>query len=205
MEKKFKKDWSKLPMLYGFGVIFYPRLKLEGLESGLDNIGEFLAINTTDQFPIIKEKIFSLYISYESRFRNTSRVKRPQQRDDNPHSFLNVFGLSKKKKKTTTQGEESGNGSSSRGGGNNGGFNELMVYLSEGLVVNSSEMFDLVQWWRARALTWPILTRLAMDIFSIPVSTVTAEQAVSTTSRIFEEWRNALQLDIVEALVCIKD
>jgi len=207
MEKKFKKYWSKLPMLYGFGVIFDPRLKLEGLESGLDNLGEFLAIDTTDQYPIIKEKIYSLYISYESRFRNTPRVEQPQQRNDNPHSFLNVFGLSKKKKKTTTttQGQEesgSGSGSSSRGGG---GFNELMAYLSEGLVVDSSEVFDLVEWWRARALTWPILTRLAMDIFSIPVSTVAAEQAFSTTGRILEERRNALQQDIVEALVCIKD
>ncbi|EXC25049.1 hypothetical protein L484_021920 [Morus notabilis] len=50
--------------------------------------------------------------------------------------------LSKKKKKKTTmtsQGQEesgSGSGSSSRGGG---GFNELMAYLSEGLVVDSSE------------------------------------------------------------------
>ena len=119
---------------------------------------------------------------------------------------MNVFGLSKKKKTTTTtQGQEesgSGSGSSSRGGG---GFNELMAYLSEGLVVDSSEVFDLVEWWRARALTWPILTRLAMDIFSIPVSTVAAEQAFSTTGRILEERRNALQQDIVEALVCIKD
>ncbi|EXC08471.1 hypothetical protein L484_009614 [Morus notabilis] len=141
-------------------------------------------------------------------FRNTPRVEQPQQRDNNPHSFLNVFGLSKKKKKTTTttQGqEESGSGSSSRGGGNNDGFNELMAYLSEGLVVDNSEMFNLVQWWRARALTWPILTRLAMDIFSIPVSIVAAEQAFSTTGRILEERRNALQHDIVEALVCIKD
>ncbi|EXB66615.1 Bifunctional purple acid phosphatase 26 [Morus notabilis] len=48
-----------------------------------------------------------------------------------------------------TQGqEESGSGSSSRGGGNSGSFNELMTYLSEGLVVDNSEMFDLVQWWR---------------------------------------------------------
>ncbi|EXB68726.1 Putative AC9 transposase [Morus notabilis] len=80
-----------------------------------------------------------------------------------------------------------------------------MAYLSEGLVVGgTAESFDLVQWWRARALTWPILTRLAIDIFSIPVSIVSSEQAFSTTGRILEERRNALQRDIVEALVCIR-
>ncbi|EXC11174.1 BURP domain-containing protein 3 [Morus notabilis] len=44
-----------------------------------------------------------------------------------------------------------------------------------------------------------------MDIFSIPVSTVSSEQAFNTTRRILEERRNALQRDIVEALVCIKN
>ena len=44
-----------------------------------------------------------------------------------------------------------------------------------------------------------------MDYFSILVSTVAAEQTFSTTGRILEEQRNALQQDIVEALVCVKD
>ena len=70
-EKKFKKYWSKLLMLYAFNVIFDPRLKLDGLESGLENLGNFLDIDSSDQFPIIKEKILSLYSSYESRFRNS--------------------------------------------------------------------------------------------------------------------------------------
>ena len=48
METKFKKYWSKLLILYGFSVIFDPRLKLLGLESGLENLGDFLAIDTTD-------------------------------------------------------------------------------------------------------------------------------------------------------------
>lgn len=64
---------------------------------------------------------------------------------------MNVFGL--KKKKTTTQ-TEAESGSSLRGGGSGGGFNELMAYLNESLVVDDSgELFDLVQWWRAQALT----------------------------------------------------
>ncbi|EXB39444.1 Putative AC transposase [Morus notabilis] len=102
--------------------------------------------------------------------------------------------------------DEAGSGSSSIGGGCGGSFNELMTYLSESLVVGGNRnLFDLVQWWRARAFTWSVLTRLAMGIFSIIVSTISSEQAFSTTGRILEEHRNALQRDIVEALVCIKD
>ncbi|EXB33252.1 Putative AC transposase [Morus notabilis] len=167
----------------------------------VDNEG----ITCTDQFSIIKAKIYEIYSKYEIRFISTnSRVQESQQQDENPHSFLNVFGLKKKKKKTTQTEVVSGSGSSSTSGSGGSSFNELMAHLSEGLVVGSAaESFDLVQWWRARALTWPILTRLAMDIFSIPVSTISSEQAFSTTGRILEERRNALQRDIVEALVWI--
>ena len=81
MEKKFIKYWSKLPLLYDLGTIFDPRLKLEGLESGLENLGEFLGINCLDQYPIIKEKIYSIYSKYEIRFRVSPRVQEPQQQD----------------------------------------------------------------------------------------------------------------------------
>ncbi|EXC25815.1 putative disease resistance protein [Morus notabilis] len=59
-----------------------------------------------------------------------------------------------KKKKKMTQIEVE-TGSSSTGGSCGGGFNELMAYLSESLVVDGTrESFDLVQWWRARAFTY---------------------------------------------------
>ncbi|EXB88263.1 Putative AC9 transposase [Morus notabilis] len=133
------------------------------------------------------------------------RVQEPQQQDENPHSFLNVFRLKKKKKTTQTEAVSESSSTSDSGSGG-GSFNGLMAYLSEGLVVGgTAKSFDLVQWWRARALSLPILTRLAMDIFSISVSTISSKQAFNTTGRILEERRNALQRDIVEALVCIKD
>ena len=116
-----------MPLLYGLGTIFDPRLKLDGLESGLENLGEFLGITCTDQFSIIKGKIYEIYSKYEIRFRSTnSRVQEPQQQDENPHSFLNVFGLKKNKKTTQTEaGNESSSTSSSGSGGGN--INELMV------------------------------------------------------------------------------
>ena len=66
-------------MLYGFGTIFDPRLKLEGLENGLENLGEFLGINCSDQYPIIKEKIYLIYSKYDIMFRVPPRVQEPQQ------------------------------------------------------------------------------------------------------------------------------
>lgn len=116
MEMKLKKYWSQLPMLYGFGSIFDPWLKLEGLESGLEKLCVLLQIDCYDQYPLIKDKIFSLYSFYENRFRNTAcGGEESQQRDENLHSFINVFEL---KKKNTQR--EVGGGSSSRGGATTG-------------------------------------------------------------------------------------
>ncbi|EXC16342.1 Putative AC transposase [Morus notabilis] len=141
----------------------------------------------------------------KSLIKSVSASLEPQQQNENPHSFLNVFGLKKKKKTTQTEAASKSSSTSDSGSGGDS-FNEFMAYLSEGLVVDgTAESFDLVQWWRARSLTWPILTRLTMNIFSISVSTISSEQAFSMTRRILEERRNALQKDIVEALVCIKD
>ena len=133
-----------MPLLYGLGTIFDPILKLDSLESSLENLGEFLGINCSDQFPTIKAQIFLIYSKYENRFRSTNLgVQEPQQQDKNLHSFLNVFRLNKEKKTTQTEAE---NGSSSTGGNRGGGFNKLMAYLSESLIVDGTrELFDLIQ------------------------------------------------------------
>ena len=46
---------------------------------------------------------------------------------------------------------------------------------------------------------------LARDVLSIPVSTVSSEQAFSTASRIIEERRTCLTPEMVEVLTCVKD
>ncbi|CAD6264536.1 unnamed protein product [Miscanthus lutarioriparius] len=53
--------------------------------------------------------------------------------------------------------------------------------------------------------TYPVLSTLARDVFSVPVSTISSEATFSTTGRIVEDRRRRLNLKTVEALTCIKD
>ncbi|GKA26315.1 zinc finger BED domain-containing protein RICESLEEPER 2 [Tanacetum coccineum] len=46
---------------------------------------------------------------------------------------------------------------------------------------------------------------MAKDILSIQVSIVASESAFSASGRILDPYRNALALNIVEALVCTQD
>jgi hypothetical protein len=50
-----------------------------------------------------------------------------------------------------------------------------------------------------------VLSILAKDVLSVPVSTISSESAFSLTGRIIEESRRRLSPETVEMLNCIKD
>jgi hypothetical protein len=47
--------------------------------------------------------------------------------------------------------------------------------------------FDDLNWWHEHKLTYPVLSILAKDIMTVPVSTVSSESTFSLTGRIIEE------------------
>jgi hypothetical protein len=85
------------------------------------------------------------------------------------------------------------------------GLSELTVYLDSDNVVAYDDEFDVLNWWHEHKLTYPVLSILAKDIMTVPVSTVSSESIFSLTGRIIEEWRRRLGADSVEMLICTKD
>ncbi|KAK3204623.1 hypothetical protein Dsin_018669 [Dipteronia sinensis] len=69
----------------------------------------------------------------------------------------------------------------------------------------NTENFDLLLWWKTYSYRYLVLSHLARDILVIPVSTVSSEQAFSTSGRIIEPRRNCLTPEMVEVLICIRD
>lgn len=55
--------------------------------------------------------------------------------------------------------------------------NELEKYLADDCEPNDPN-FDILQWWKDRSRTYPIVQRIARDILAIPVSTVASESAL---------------------------
>ena len=71
-----------------------------------------------------------------------------------------------------------------------------IVFFSEANGANDNvtsyeDDFNLLLWWRDHKLTFPILSIMARDIISVPVSTVSSESCFSLIGRIIEErrWR----------------
>ncbi|KAK1357839.1 hypothetical protein POM88_051095 [Heracleum sosnowskyi] len=81
---------------------------------------------------------------------------------------------------------------------------ELEEYLTESIIPPSSK-FDVLAWWKANASKFPILSKMASDVLSIPISTVASESTFSAGSRVIEPHRSCLKPETVEVLLCGAD
>ena len=65
--------------------------------------------------------------------------------------------------------------------------------------------FSLLSWWRCNERQYPIVSKIARDLLTPPVSTVASEAAFSLGGRVLSDERSRLKEDILEALICLKD
>ncbi|XP_052144497.1 zinc finger BED domain-containing protein RICESLEEPER 2-like isoform X2 [Oryza glaberrima] len=82
---------------------------------------------------------------------------------------------------------------------------ELDHYLDDDLVDIHTKNFDVLDWWKVAGIRFPVLRRIARDIYAIPVSTVASESAFSTSGRVLSEHRSRLTSKLLEALMCSQD
>jgi len=80
---------------------------------------------------------------------------------------------------------------------------ELERYLEE----ESEDILDLdiLMWWKSTGSKYKILSLIARDVLSIPVTTVASESAFSTSGRVLDGFRSSLTPRVVEALICTQD
>ena len=81
---------------------------------------------------------------------------------------------------------------------------ELDRYLEEELSPKSQE-FDVLSWWRLNKYRYPTLAKMACDILSMPVSTVTRDSVFDTEIRRMDSYRRSLPSATLEALICTRD
>ncbi|CAL2264969.1 unnamed protein product [Prunus armeniaca] len=65
--------------------------------------------------------------------------------------------------------------------------------------------FNILDWWKAHEKNFPVLSIMACDVLTTPVSTVASESAFSAGGRVLDEKRTRLTPQICEALMCLKD
>jgi hAT family C-terminal dimerisation region len=79
---------------------------------------------------------------------------------------------------------------------------ELEVYLEEPNYIEVEYVaFDVLKWWSQNCSKFPILSKLARDIFCIPITTVASKSAFSAGGRVLDDYRSSLSKDMVELLM----
>jgi hypothetical protein len=65
--------------------------------------------------------------------------------------------------------------------------------------------FNILNWWHEHKFSYLVLSILARDVISVPVSTISSESVFSLCGRIIEERQRRLAPEMVEMLLCMKD
>ncbi|XP_075655256.1 zinc finger BED domain-containing protein RICESLEEPER 2-like [Castanea sativa] len=81
---------------------------------------------------------------------------------------------------------------------------DLDVYLEEGVFLCSDDSdldFDALEWWKANNLKFRILSKMAFDILSIPITIVASESAFFTGGRVIDVHQASLSTKTVQALL----
>jgi hAT family C-terminal dimerisation region len=83
---------------------------------------------------------------------------------------------------------------------------EFEEYLNEPLDDTSlDEEFDILSWWKLKALRFPTLAHLTGDILAVSISTVASKSAFSTSDITLSPARNSLNDESIETLICAQD
>ncbi|BBH08762.1 lectin protein kinase family protein [Prunus dulcis] len=90
------------------------------------------------------------------------------------------------------------------GGTTNGISNEVDKYFDP-FENPRNKNFNLLDWWKGNQSIYPILSKVAKDIFAIPSSTVASENAFSLGKKIVDPFRSSQTPKMIEALVCTHD
>ena len=145
----------------------------------------------------MKTELATLFSKYEAKF-GSVRLQRPPQPNNSGRKVSSrnrLFGSA------TTPSHASASASAIP----SPTLSELTSYLDSDLVTQFDESFNILSWWHDHKRIYPVLSMLAKDIMTVPVSTISSEAAFSLCGRLIEDRRRSLTPEHVEMCSLIKD
>ncbi|XP_038678348.1 zinc finger BED domain-containing protein RICESLEEPER 2-like [Tripterygium wilfordii] len=203
MKEKFDKYWGECNLLMAIAAVLDPRFKMKLIEFSFPLIYQREEVDAN--LAKVKKKLNELYCEYKAMV----------QSDQTSHSM--------------TDQHPSASGSSGSLGGSSSNvstqlsglsrFNqfiksaetiqpiksELDVYLEDGVYIideNAAAHYDALGWWKANELKYRVLSKMAIDILAIPMSTVASESTFSTSGRVLDPYHSKLSVETMQVLIC---
>ncbi|XP_059658631.1 zinc finger BED domain-containing protein RICESLEEPER 2-like [Cornus florida] len=200
MKEKFDKYWGECNLLMAIGAILDPRYKMVLIKFCFPKI--YSELEASKNIDIVRKALYDLFKEYVETYTSTNleqEVNVTVAAIDCESSHTSKFKSKGRlefdlfvRKNECVQPSKS----------------ELDMYLEEGVFICHGEMdhsFDAIEWWKVNNLKFRILSKMAVDILSIPITTVASEAAFSTGGRTIDPYRASLSTKTVEALICAGD
>ncbi|PIA25150.1 hypothetical protein AQUCO_12400007v1 [Aquilegia coerulea] len=195
MKLKYNKYWQNIPLVLALASCMDPRYKLTILELCLDlNHGsesglEVVSNESELKIGAYKIKLSELYEEYEKKVNSNATGHLEATSSLSVDDDIVAVMLSRRRESSIKTCKS-----------------DLQRYLDQPPVqVQSLPKFNVLEWWKAQESTYLVLSAMARDLLTIPVSTVASESAFSGSERVVSKCRSCLKPDIVEALMCLKD
>ncbi|KAG7998079.1 hypothetical protein I3843_01G241200 [Carya illinoinensis] len=199
LQERFDKYWKDCYLVLAIAVVLDPRFKMKLVEFTLTKIyGE----NADSWMRAVKDGVHELFLEHiaqalplpalEEGNEGITKTETQQEGSQEGNHVSTVDGLSDFEtyinEITSSQHMKS----------------ELDQYLEESLLPRAQE-FDILDWWKLNKLKYPTLSKMASDVLSIPVCTVSPDCVFDTEVRKMDNYRSSLHPATLEALICTKD
>ncbi|XP_075672206.1 zinc finger BED domain-containing protein RICESLEEPER 2-like [Castanea sativa] len=196
MKLNFDKYWGECNFVMAIAAMLDPRLKMTLINFSFPKI--YQGFEVARNIDCVHDALYQLYNEYVVDYTSSNAGQSASKSTEGSSSF----GGNNSKFKTRGRMEfdqfinNADNIQPTK--------SDLDVYL-EGIFLCSDDSdsdFDALEWWKANNLAFRILSKMASDILSIPLTTVASESAFSTEGRVIDVYHASLSTKTVQALLC---
>ena len=192
MIDKIKKYWGEILLIYYIGLIVDTRLKFDALDEWLPIIYNEDQIKIEEIKTEVNSLLYILYNIYKEKYGNNISLIKSSSTTSSSSFYKSHLEMFKSRKKATTSYPNN--------------TTDIDRYLSvETIPFEDNEAFDILEWWKKQQIKYPVLSIIARDVLTVPVSTVASEAAFSAGGRVVSKKRCNLSPQAIEAVVCLKD
>lgn len=198
MAEKIEKYWETCNKLLSIATILDPRYKLKSIEyfygllypSEKDVKFEHMRRCFSELFDEYSKQATMQSSSVVDTSRNFQECS-SQSLESSLSLFSTIVGLEKYIQDSNSSQQTT---------------SELNVYLDDPPHPGISDTsFDILAWWKLYGSKYPIISRMARDILSVPMSTVASESCFSLANQALCEKRCSLLPETLEGVICTQD
>ncbi|KAH7841364.1 hypothetical protein Vadar_028912 [Vaccinium darrowii] len=197
MKAKFDKYWGECNLLMALGAALDPRYKMKLVGFCFPEI--YNEVDASANISMVRDSLYQLYDVYVAMHTEAFNGESSQQSTTEVGSFNS--GPQGKKVVTGKSRYESFVRMSDN---IQPVKSDLDIYLEEHVYICNGldSHFDAIEWWKANNLKYRILSKMACDVLSIPITSVASKAAFRAGSRVIDPYRASLATETVEMLLC---